>query len=45
MTYTEVRFSPKSGFKKNVLTRKLVSVLYQDSQKIVLTPQFPLQII
>ena len=36
MTYTEVGFSLKSGFKKIVLTQKLVLVLNRDSQKYCL---------
>ena len=36
MTYTEMVFSLKSGFKKIVLTQKLILVLNQVSQKYCL---------
>ena len=36
MTYTQVGFSRKSGFKKIVLTQELVLVLNRDSQKYCL---------
>ena len=38
MTYTEVGFGLKSGFKIIVLTQKLVLVLNRDSQKYCLQP-------
>ena len=40
MTYREVVFSLKSGFKKIGLTQKLVLVLNHDSQKKVLTKKY-----
>ena len=42
MTYTEVSFSRKLGFKKIGLIKKLVFILKLGFTKIVLTPKFPL---